>query len=245
LRDRFSARFEVVRRLNDRNNPDLPFRYLAGDGIWLPLEADGRTPIRREIRVADLGQVFARFTDGFELLVALPEHRQLIREALVARYFPWAADSLFGSQPLPQEEAEQAEAAEDPADYGRSPAFRRTILGIYDHQCAACGLRIQLPAGAHVSFIDAAHLLPWDRYHNDHPTNGLALCKNHHWAMDRQIIAPAPDHLWQVSPVIDPRRSNGEKELHNLAGKTLLLPKDPAFYPNEKGLQWRVRNLVA
>jgi len=63
--------------------------------------------------------------------------------------------------------------------------------------------------------------------------------------MDRQIIAPAPDHRWQVSPVIDPRRSNGEKELHNLAGKTLLLPKDPAFYPDEKVLQWRVRNLVA
>jgi hypothetical protein len=37
----------------------------------------------------------------------------------------------------------------------------------------------------------------------------------------------------------------GVLNLPNLAGKTLLLPKDPAFYPNEEGLQWRVRNLVA
>ena len=245
LRDRFSAGFELVRKLNDRNNPDLPFRYLAGDEIWLALEADGKTPIRRDILVSDIGQVFARFTIGFELLAALPECRQQMREAIVARYFPWAADTLLDGTPQAKEDELQAAVAEDAADYGRSPAFRRNILKIYDHQCAACGLRIRLPAGANVSFIDAAHLLPWDRFHNDHPTNGLALCKNHHWAMDRQIIAPAPDHRWIISKVIDPRRSNGEKELSELSGKSLLLPKDPAFYPNAEGLEWRVRSLVA
>jgi putative restriction endonuclease len=34
LRDRFTARFLLVKKHNDQNNPDLPFRYLAGDGIW-------------------------------------------------------------------------------------------------------------------------------------------------------------------------------------------------------------------
>jgi putative restriction endonuclease len=168
-----------------------------------------------------------------------------MREAVVARYFPWAADRLLEAIIRTEEATPESAAAEDAADYGRSPAFRRNILDIYDHQCAACGLRIRLPAGANVSFIDAAHLLPWDRYRNDHPTNGLALCKNHHWAMDRHIIAPAPDHRWQVSQVIDPRRSNGEKDLSELSGKSLLLPKDPAFYPNAEGLEWRVRSLVA
>ena len=105
--------------------------------------------------------------------------------------------------------------------------------------------RASAGTGKRVSFIDAAHLLPWDRFHNDHPTNGLALCKNHHWAMDRQVIAPAPDHRWQVSSVVDARRSNGEMQLSELAGKTLLLPKDPAFLPDKEGLEWRVRNLVA
>jgi len=31
----------------------------------------------------------------------------------------------------------------------------------------------------------ATHLIPFSESRNDHPTNGLALCKNHHWAMDR------------------------------------------------------------
>lgn len=83
------------------------------------------------------------------------------------------------------------------------------------------------------------------RKHNDHPTNGLALCKNHHWAMDRDIIAPGPDLHWHISRLLDPRRSTGEKELADLAGKSFLLPKDPAFHPGEEGLEWRHWRLIA
>lgn len=248
LRDRFKARFEVVRKHNDQCNPDLPFRYLAGDGFWQAVEADGSTPIRREIRASDLGQVHARFTDGFDLLVAIPENRRRMREGLVSRYFPQhAARLLPSSSDLPSTicHPPSSSVAEDAPEYGRSPAFRRKILEIYDHQCAACGLRIRLTAGSDVSFIDAAHLIPFAESRNDHPTNGLALCKNHHWAMDRDIIAPGPDHQWHVSRRLDPRRSNGEKELHDLVGKSVLLPKDPAFHPEERGLQWRLGKLSA
>jgi hypothetical protein len=44
--------------------------------------------------VSDIGQVFARFTDGFEFLVAIPEYRRKMREALVTRYFPQHAAAL-------------------------------------------------------------------------------------------------------------------------------------------------------
>ncbi|MCH7224534.1 HNH endonuclease [Haloferula sp. A504] len=90
-----------------------------------------------------------------------------------------------------------------------------------------------------------AHLIPFSESHNDHPTNGLALCKNHHWAMDRDLIAPCPDHRWRVSAVLDPRRSTGERELHHPAGQSVLLPKDPAFHPDGEGLAWRCGRLSA
>jgi hypothetical protein len=89
-----------------------------------------------------------------------------------------------------------------------------------------------LARGNDVSFIDAAHLIPFAESRNDHPTNGLALCKNHHWAMDRNLIAPCPDHHWQVSKILDPRRSTGEAELLGLSGRSLLLPQDVAFQPD-------------
>jgi putative restriction endonuclease len=246
IRDRFTARFLLVKKHNDQNNPDLPFRYLVGDGFWQAFEADGKTTTRREIRVSDIGQVFARFTDGFQYLVAIPANRQLMREALIARYFPWAADILTSSShPKSNIQNSTSLVADEPLEYGRSPAFRRKILTIYDHQCAACGLRIKLPAGNDVSFIDAAHLIPFSESQNDHPTNGLALCKNHHWAMDRNLIAPAPDHHWHVSRILDPRRSTGEAELLSLARKSLLLPQNEAFHPDADGLKWRLEQLIA
>jgi hypothetical protein len=72
--------------------------------------------------------------------------------------------------------------------------------------------------------------------------------------MDRHLIAPCPGiaegdagrtPIWHVSKLIDPRRSNGERELAELSGKSLLLPKDPAFHPNEEGLEWRCQKLIA
>jgi putative restriction endonuclease len=243
LRDRFTARFEVVRKLNDRNSPDLPFRHLSGDGIWQAFEPDGTTPLRHELRAADLGRVFARFTGGFERVAAVPAARSQLREAVVARYFPWTGSALLDATPRTAPLSEP-KVAEDAPEYGRSAAFRKTFLSLYDHQCAACGLRILLPLGHHVSFIDAAHLLPWGEYRNDHPTNGLALCKNHHWAMDHGVIAPSPDHTWHVSRLLVAHRSSGETQLRQLAGQPVLLPRDPAFHPDPNGLAWRWERLL-
>jgi putative restriction endonuclease len=247
LRDRFSARFLAVRKHNDQDTPENPFFFLQSQGFWKAWieEGSARMPLQTTPLVGQMGRVFARFTDGFEMLATVPHVRRQWREAIVSRYFPWAAALLLGALPRTEAEEPESKVAEDPAEYARSGAFRREILDIYDHQCAACGLRIRLTSVTDVSFIDAAHLLPWESHKNDHPTNGLALCKNHHWAMDRKIIAPGPDLHWHTSKLIDSRRSNGEKELNELAGKTVLVPKDPAFRPSEEGLNWRLQRLAA
>ena len=63
--------------------------------------------------------------------------------------------------------------------------------------------------------------------------------------MDRDIIAQGPDLHWHISRLIDPRRSNGERELVELSGKSLLLPQDVAFHPDTEGLKWRSEQLIA
>ncbi len=243
LRDRFTSRFNLVRKHDDKNTPDNPFHFLQSEGFWQAWkEQNGKSrPVDAPPLARDFGQVFARFTDGFQYLVALSANRQLMREALISRYFP----NLLSSIPPSTIPDLRSRVAEEPLEYGRSPAFRLKIVEIYDHQCAACGLRIKLPAGNDVSFIDAAHLIPFSVSQNDHPTNGLALCKNHHWAMDRNLIAPCPDHHWHVSKILDPRRSTGEKELAALSGQVLLLPQDEAFHPDADGLKWRCEQLIA
>lgn len=165
-----------------------------------------------------------------------------MREALVARYFPGQAEQLL--DPIDPDQPNESRLEEEPLEYGRDPAFRRKIIDVYDHQCATCGLRIRLPQARDVSFIDAAHLIPFAESHNDHPTNGLALCKNHHWAMDRHLIAPGPDMTWHVSPILHARRSNGEAELLGLANRAVLPPREAAFLPNKERLAWRMKKLM-
>ena len=64
-----------------------------------------------------------------------------------------------------------------------------------------CGVRVLL--NQELSLVEAAHLIPFGVSRNDKPTNGMALCPNHHWAMDRHLIAPCPDDkrragVWRI-----------------------------------------------
>jgi putative restriction endonuclease len=193
LRSRFTAYFERVRSSNDSNTPENPFLYLRGDGFWQPfLGCDETTiPLDRTPTVGDAAtnQVFARLTNGLENFVCLQTQRVRLREALASRYFPTKRGDI---EPLfvervsanAEKESERGKAVDAwGKSGGRNPAFRRKILEIYDSQCVACGLRIKLPDNW-FTFIDGAHLVPFMFSRNDHPTNGIALCKNHHWAMD-------------------------------------------------------------
>jgi putative restriction endonuclease len=251
LRDRFAVYFELVKARNDECSPENPFFYLRSDGFWQPVAIREKsetplstTPVARDL---DTGRVFARFVEGWDVLVADPLRRMAFRETIVARYFPSARPKVtacfvkpsvgnVATEPAVAEEAEEILS-------GRSSAFRRRVLEIYDFQCVACGLRIWMPE-RELSFVDAAHLVPFAETRNDHPTNGLALCKNHHWALDQRLIAPDADAIWRVSRHIEPRRSRGEEELARLAGQPVLPPAERAFAPDRDGLEWRFVRLL-
>lgn len=256
FRERFTTYFKVVQRANDSNTPENPFYFLRGDGFWFPVEVRdgaerelGNTPT---VAMAKQRCVFARIGAGMERFFRNKTDRNKLREALVSRYFPKQVAelrALFAERdpdgPAQEEAPRSKEEADD--DYGlvgRNPAFRRIVLEAYDYQCAACGLRIKLPE-ADLTFVDGAHLIPFSVSRNDHPTNGLALCKNHHWAMDRFLIVPTPDGLWQASTRLDARRSPGEQALVALRGQPLLPPHDDAFRPDPAGLAWRSERLLS
>jgi hypothetical protein len=133
------------------------------------------------------------------------------------------------------------------AQRGRDAAFRRTILEIYDYRCAACGIRVLLES--RLSLVEAAHLIPFNVSRNDRPDNGVALCPNHHWAMDRFLIAPCPDRrneagIWRVSPRLDDR-IEGQKDLLALANRPVIPPSEEKFRPASDSLRWREHHLVA
>ena len=69
----------------------------------------------------------------------------------------------------------------------------------------------------------------------------MALCKNHHWAMDQGLIAPHPDLHWIVSEKLDLRISD-HKPLLDLNSQSIIGPNDKRYFPDKESLEWRISN---
>ena len=248
----FRRYFDVVREGNDKPRIENPFYHLVGDGFWHLVGKQGDRPLyepgnaARAPSLGALRQVYARFDETLWTAFLSDAHsRHMLREALVARYFPEHRDQLaaiVGEQPV----APSTEALHDGLP-GRDAAFRHTILEIYDYRCAACGIRVKIDYD--LSLVEAAHLIPFGVSRNDKPDNGLALCPNHHWAMDRFLIAPCPDAkrragVWRVGAGLD-ARIEGQKDLVALTNQPIIPPREEKFYPAIESLRWREQHLNA
>lgn len=70
----------------------------------------------------------------------------------------------------------------------RDSRFSGRVLSAYGRTCSMCDLGLGL--------VQAAHIYPASAPgSSDHPSNGLALCANHHLAFDRYLIAVRPKDL--------------------------------------------------
>jgi putative restriction endonuclease len=68
-----------------------------------------------------------------------------------------------------------------------SARFRQEVRNAYNSTCVVCGLH--LPSTRYnITGVDAAHILPWAEYDLDHVSNGLCLCRLHHWAFDEGLL---------------------------------------------------------
>lgn len=257
LSDELIARYAeflwIVGGLKDQVRIEYPFWHLCGDGIWMifdpagkPLyragEAGSRSPSVKWLR-ENMG--FASFDEELFQHLKNPVDREFLRNAIISRYFPQQRELLRALIAAFFDGA--GRAAEEEATYETDPvrngAFAKTIKEVYDFRCAACGTRFRFQE---LTLVDACHLIPFSESFNDHPTNGIALCKNHHWALDRHLIAPAQGEtrlVWKPSPLLDDR-IEGQEELIRLDGKHLLLPREKKFHPDEAAVQWRAVRLV-
>jgi putative restriction endonuclease len=249
----FKRHFAVVRKHDDQPSIQNPFYFLSGDGFWqlVPrrkesiLYEPGSVSAAPSVAVLRRRVAFGRFDDAFWSLISDAHFRHQLREALIARYFPEQRDELaaVSAQPV---SAARPDPLREEFLRGRDTAFRRTTLEIYDYRCAGCGIRVLL--NQQISLVEAAHLIPFGISRNDKPDNGVALCPNHHWAMDRHLIAPCPDKrhragIWRVHSRLDDR-IEGQKDLLALSGRPLIPPAEEKFYPSPEALQWRCEQLT-
>jgi putative restriction endonuclease len=258
LLEPFGRYFRIVEQEGDHCTPRLPFFYLKSEGFWHHRPRPGKGPVCEALSKAPtVGKLLevlecACLDDGLHDRLCVEQHRDALRSALVSRYFSRCRDELWeqirqakltGRYELYLESQVRGAAESEPEveEYVREAAFCRIVRDAYDFRCSACGLRVILQDG--LSIVDAAHLVPFRVSGDNDPRNGIALCKNHHWAMDRKLIAPGPDGKWHVCSELDDR-IEGQKSLCDLANREIILPRDEAYHPSEKGLRWRQEKLV-
>ena len=70
----------------------------------------------------------------------------------------------------------------------KSVKFRKEVRLAYNSTCLVCGLHLPPTPLNSVAGVDAAHILPWADYDLDEISNGVCLCKQHHWAFDEGLI---------------------------------------------------------
>ncbi len=261
LLERFKAYFELVRSAQDTLTPLLPFFHLRGDRFWHHHPHASQESAYRALRGPGCRSQLLSIVDYayldeplFRLLLD-PEAREELRQTLISRYFPRHAagicDLLRRERPICQYEdylrkqaaGQVREAAEPDIDErAREAAFSRVVRSAYDYRCAACGLRVILDDGV---LVEAAHIIPFSVSHDNDPRNGMALCRNHHWAMDRHLLAPVPGRprpVWRVSGELD-RRIEGQTDLLKYDGDAVLMPREARYHPREDALRWRLHHL--
>ena len=149
-----------------------------------------------------------------------------------------AADSIepdFGTHDssIPSSEAEKKYAIQETKVRLHQRQFRAAVLFAYEEKCAICRLK-------HPKLLDAAHIVP-----DSHElgiakvTNGLALCKIHHAALDQKFLGISPDYKVDVDQslldeVDGPMLKHGIQEMN---GITIQLPKSKSDRPDPKLLE--------
>ena len=248
---------EPVRGLLDRfghprrePRPQYPFCRLVHDGIWETPGTDGLpTTTSGDIHVSALKEhgISGGFLDSVnELLRGEPEVVEIAASLLLAMHFP-------PSLQLPIRDAlelppglvlDQVTLWRAVSRRPRDSAFRPAVLDAYEYRCAVCDFDIRLEED--LIGVDAAHI--W--WHcNDGPdtvSNGLALCKVHHHALDAGAIGLSPSSRCGLEIVVSDRiRGISEpfRQLLNAAGQPIRRPQQTSDAPGLQFVEWHRENV--
>lgn len=245
LRDTWNYIWEEMDYLNP-GNITQPLYHMKSEGFWsFDKNYDGKPP------------AFSKFKDSCGMIhidddVAKLMHENrdaLIRALLNGGYFsekeasrisgliPELEDSFVFERKMELELKNEFSIIPMMHATKRNPAFRRMILSTYNETCAVCGMRITTASGAGV--IDAAHILPFSRFHNDDCRNGLSLCKLHHWMFDRGLLSVNDHYRIILSKDI----KDAPEEMMAFEKENIILPGDDQKYPAKIALMWHRKNV--
>ncbi|MAW96140.1 MULTISPECIES: HNH endonuclease [unclassified Leeuwenhoekiella] len=116
----------------------------------------------------------------------------------------------------------------------RGGVFKKTVPKIYDYTCCISGLKII--SNHNFQLVDACHIIPFSQSQDDTISNGISLSPTLHRAFDRGLITIDSNYRIKISSSII--QSESTKELLNLSGSPIRLPKHEKYKPSAEALKW-------
>jgi len=166
----------------------------------------------------------------------------IVADDPVARQFLVALDETmrFFGDPLHMTTDERRYAERMVRQRLHQPVFRARVMHAYVTTCAVCNLK-------HADLLDAAHIISdTDVNGLARVTNGIALCKIHHAAYDRNLLGITPDYEVRIdndllNEVDGPMLRHGLQDMH---GRPLTVPLRRADRPSREALDARFKEFA-
>lgn len=260
LVDTWNGYWSVVMPINHRSTMAHPFPRLKSDGFWHRITHPGYNPGKdyNVTSMAKCREIYAgaRLDDTLFQFMCDPDSREKLRAVIVQTYFHPETQPIViqlgfvnsvsyeYAQTLVGKAAEQAGIFEKLPEEKKKPirdaGFRKAIVNLYDHRCAMCGIRMLTPEGHTV--VEAAHVVPWSQSHDDHPTNGMCLCRLCHWSFDEGLMSVGIDYEVQVSSRVR-MDNNIPAHILPLADRKIFTPDETRFWPSQGNIQTHYKTI--
>ena len=247
---RFLAYWEVIgSRGRAVGRAELPFFYLRNDGLLRQVAFPGLEAALESIRptsVELLNRVIshAEMPEEFFDLMKSKENRDIARQVLISGdwFIPVERNMLGYMLGLPntliglEVEANALEESKE-RNHGRDIKFRLQIVPLYRYTCALCSVKILLPSG--ITLVEAAHIHQFAHSRNDDVANGMALCRNHHWAFDQGLWTLGKNYEVLVATGRFLEEAPNQFMLNQHHSRRIDFSwLQPAYRPNQKCLGW-------
>jgi len=229
---------------------ELPFFYLQSDGFLKHVAIHGLEAALGSIRPTSvdlLNKVIshAEIPEEFFMLMQDKENRDRARKILIAGnwFFPEEQIKLlsmlsFDSNDVLLNECGVPVASNEvDIKQGRDIKFRFQIVPLYRFSCALCKVKMLLPSG--ITLVEAAHIHQFAHSKNDDVNNGMALCRNHHWAFDQGLWSISQDFKIIVACGAFMEQAVNQASLESYHAKPLNFSWiQPEYRPSNKNLEW-------
>lgn len=261
LVETFNTYWNSIMPLGSKSSMSYPFYHMRSEAFWhlVPNEGCKDQPGLTVSSMVKLRQIYAgaKMDDELFQLMCIPETREQLRAILIETYFApeirlklmeqghlnFAAYRYSEKLLKVAERKEPFEKPKEESDWQQSirdQGFRRTIVILYKHRCALCGIRMLTPEGH--TIVDAAHVKPWSESFDDHPTNGMALCKLCHWSFDKGLMSVGKEYEVLVSKRVSIEQ-NYPGHILTLTDRSIFTPDEHKFWPAQDNLHWHRKNL--